>query len=930
MIFYARRFFVPALLALVSCKPMDQAPSRMLKTSAGDKDREPRWPLPDALMSISGAVGPRVEAYRSYVNGLSPSERMEFAEDASISLDQNGVNSDRIIVKFKSIDAQKSLLKVLKTTSIVRDFKIINAKLLKIPASKDNVELLAHMGALKELSEVEYAEPDNKIKIIAAADDTRFGEQWALPKISAVTAWNTSTGSKNVRVGVIDTGINYRHPDLAENIWSNPGEIGIDASGQEKSTNGVDDDGNGYIDDHRGWDFLQNDNDPMDGHGHGTHVAGTIGAVGNNKLGISGVNWSTSLVPLRFLDENGFGSTSNAILAIEYATTLKLEITNNSWGGGSYSLAMEEAIKANQDAGGLFVAAAGNNRSDNDLNPTYPACHPVQSIISVAALDNRDQLATFSNYGKKSVHLAAPGVNILSTVGDNYREMSGTSMAAPHVAGAAALVKAVWPNYTNHQIKAKLIESVDGISNPTVDGKLISGGRLNVARALGGVPATLNLSSVSPKIGSPAGGSKITVIGQGIQPGIEVRVGSGLCQSLQVLSTSELTCIVPAFGFEGFQDITGTNPDGSKSSISKAFQYNFPPSISFVNPSSGVVTGGIRITLRGSRLAPKTQVSVGGKTCVQMRVASTQNVSCVVQPHSEGQHRVVVTNQLGQESSEDVQFSYFTPTRITSVTPTVGPLSGGNAITVLGTGFRSGARVQVGSANCSNVSLVSSTELKCQISGTARAGSVTVTVTNTDGQRAALANAYTFRAAPRLQSISPGRGTPVGGIVLALQGSGFVRGAAVKVGTVDCSAVKWTSASRMSCTLPALSPGSYSVFVVNPEGQVSPAQAAATFQVDSEKWVQTNGSSCVSVCQGQGYVSATDKTGASCSSGEIVPNSARGVIDYRNGCKPNRTCSGQGPVNGAASEGGFCYGPGQAKNNEKTDVTMGCYCRYQW
>lgn len=930
MFFYLIRIFLLFIAIFASCKPTEETSSRILKASSGDKGRKPRWPLPDAVLSISGAVGPRVEAYRSYINGMSAIERSEFAEDASISLDQHGVNSDRIIVKFKSIDAQKSLLTVLKTTSVMKDFKIIKAKLLKIPASKDNVELLAHLGALKELNEVEYAEPDNKIKIIAAADDPRFGEQWALTKISAVTAWNISKGSKNVRVGVIDTGINYRHPDLAENIWSNPGETGSDGSGREKSTNGVDDDGNGYIDDHRGWDFLQNDNDPMDGHGHGTHVAGTIGAVGNNKLGISGVNWSTSLVPLRFLDDNGFGSTSNAILAIEYATALKLEITNNSWGGGSYSIAMEEAIKANQDAGGLFVAAAGNNRSDNDLNPTYPACHPIQSIISVAALDSRDQLATFSNYGKESVHLAAPGVNILSTVGNNYMEMSGTSMAAPHVSGAAALVKAVWSHYTNHQIKAKLIESVDGISNPTIDGKLLSGGRLNVARALGAIPANLNLSSVSPKIGSPSGGTKITVRGHGIQAGIEVRVGSGLCHSLQLLSSSELTCIVPASGLEGLQNITGINPDGGTSIISKAFQYNYPPSISSVTPNSGVVMGGVRITLRGSRLAPRTQIFVGGKTCAQMRVTTAQNVSCVVPANSEGAQRIVVSNQFGQESGEDVRFTYLTPTRIISVTPTAGPLSGGNTLTVSGNGFRSGLRVQAGSANCSNVNLVSSTELNCQIVGTARAGSVTVTVTNTDGQKAALANAYTFRSAPRLQSISPGRGTPVGGTTLALQGSGFVRGATVKLGTLNCSAVKWTSASRMSCTLPALTPGSYSVSVVNPEGQVSPAQAAATFQVDSEKWVQTNGSSCGSVCQGQGYVSATDKTGASCSSGEIVPQSARGVIDFRNGCKPNRACSGQGPINGAASEGGFCYGPGQAKNNEKTDVTMGCYCRYQW
>ena len=232
-------------------------------------------------------------------------------------------------------------------------------------------------------------------------------------------------------VAIIDTGIDYTHPDLAANIWTNPGEIAGD---------GIDNDGNGYVDDVHGYDFVNNDGDPMDDHFHGTHTAGTVGAVGNNGVGVTGVNWQVKLMALKFLGASGSGSVSGAVSALEYAVTMGVRLSNNSWGGGGYSQALYDAIKNSQVIGHVFVAAAGNSGVNSDLQPAYPASYDLDNIISVAAIDSSDNLASFSNRGVVTVDLAAPGVAVLSTVlGGGYASYSGTSMATPHVTGAAAL-----------------------------------------------------------------------------------------------------------------------------------------------------------------------------------------------------------------------------------------------------------------------------------------------------------------------------------------------------------------------------------------------------------------------------------------------------------------------------------------------------------
>ena len=331
---------------------------------------------------------------------------------------------------------------------------------------------------------VEFAEPNYIYSADVHPDDPQLSELWGMHNvgqtgglddadIDAVEAWDQRTDATNIIVGIIDTGIDYDHEDIAANMWMNPGESGDD------EPNGVDNDENGYVDDIFGWDFVNNNNDPFDDNGHGTHVAGTIGAVGNNGVGVAGVFWSVKLMALKFLDENGRGVTDDAIEAILYAASMGVPITNYSWGGGKKSRALQSAI---EHSNSLFVASAGNW---NTSRTQYPAGYSLDNILSVAASDANDEKASFSNYSSKWVDLAAPGVDILSSMpGNTYDYKSGTSMAAPHVAGVAAMVMAENEGLFPTEVKAYIMESVDLL--PAFNGITVSGGRLNALNAIGG------------------------------------------------------------------------------------------------------------------------------------------------------------------------------------------------------------------------------------------------------------------------------------------------------------------------------------------------------------------------------------------------------------------------------------------------------------
>jgi subtilisin family serine protease len=322
-----------------------------------------------------------------------------------------------------------------------------------------------------------------------APNDPRFNDQWSLSNngqrggkdkadIDTMSAWVKTTGSSKVVVAVLDSGVDYTHPDLASNMWVRP--AGMDE---------YRDDQLGTIDDIHGFNAIENMRDPMDENGHGTHCAGIIGAEGDNGVGIAGINWQVEIMPLKFMNANGSGTTKDAIEAINYVIDRKragvnVRVISASWGSTMKSKALEDAIRRAGEEGILFIAAAGNSSADSDKSPHYPAGYELPNIISVAALNRQDELASFSNYGAKSVHVAAPGAEILSTwLRGEFEEHSGTSMATPEVAGVAALVLSVEPKLDMEKLRTRILESVDPL--PALKGKVSTGGRLNAARAVG-------------------------------------------------------------------------------------------------------------------------------------------------------------------------------------------------------------------------------------------------------------------------------------------------------------------------------------------------------------------------------------------------------------------------------------------------------------
>lgn len=369
--------------------------------------------------------------------------------------------------------------------TLVKTFQSVgNIQVIRVSPS---VSVESAINILKRTQIFEYVEPNSTLTINQAKlrPNDISDELWGLDNngqnsgtpdadIDAPEAWNVHNNAGTIVVGVVDTGIDYRHEDLSANMWVNKGEIPDDQ---------IDNDGNGYIDDVYGINTILGTGDPLDDNGHGTHCAGTIGATGNNGIGVVGVTWNVKLMALKFLGAGGSGWTVDAIACIDYAIAQKAHVLSNSWGGGGFSQSLYDSIKAANDAGIVFVAAAGNRSRNNDVVPAYPASYDLPNIVSVAASDRNDNLASFSNYGKTSVDLAAPGVDIYSTLPDNsYGLNSGTSMATPHVTGVIALLKAHAPHLTMQQLIERVVSTTDSIAS--MNGKVASNGRLNAYKAI--------------------------------------------------------------------------------------------------------------------------------------------------------------------------------------------------------------------------------------------------------------------------------------------------------------------------------------------------------------------------------------------------------------------------------------------------------------
>jgi subtilisin family serine protease len=395
------------------------------------------------------------------------------------------------------------------------------------------------------------AEPDADLTISRTPNDPRFAQQWdwnntgqsgtAGVDVKGPAAWDITTGTRKVTVAVMDTGVDYNHQDLYQNIWLNQAEIPtsrranlidvdgdgmitfadlndprnqgvskitdinhdgridaadilapmvLDSAGHDTGQGGwayagnTQDGDTAHPNDFVGWDFVHNTNTPLDDNGHGTHVAGTIGAMGNNAVGVAGAEWVASLMPCKFLDSAGNGNLGDFLNALSYAVSHGAKISNNSWAGFGNNSMLYDAIAAAQARGHIFVAAAGNGGTNNDVSPSYPSSFNLDNIVAVAATDANDKLAGFSNYGATAVDLAAPGVNILSTTPNNtYSLYSGTSMATPHVAGAMAMVWGLHPDWTYRQVIDQVLSTVDRLASLT--GKVATGGRLDLAAAVG-------------------------------------------------------------------------------------------------------------------------------------------------------------------------------------------------------------------------------------------------------------------------------------------------------------------------------------------------------------------------------------------------------------------------------------------------------------
>ena len=496
-----------------------------------------------AAAAASPTPAERGEAAERQANEAAPFVSQKLLESPFVERDENDVATYRLaepaaaaprtvptelLVKFRRSTARarvENALSRVPQAAAIRAYRVV-PQLYRVRIAQGTT-LEQALDTYRRDPDVEYAEPNYVLSIDATPNDPRFSELWGLHNagqlggssdvdIDAPESWDLTQGDEDIVVAVIDTGIDYNHPDLAANMYRNEADCDSDT---------VDDDNNGYINDCYGIDTIYGDTNPFDDHGHGTHVAGTIGAVGNNGIGVTGVAWNVKMLGCKFLGGDGYGTTDGAIECLEYIAALKdrgvnIIATNNSWGGGGYSLALQDAIQANMDRDILFIAAAGNYSSNNDAYAHYPCNYDIPSVVCVAAINRYGNLAWFSNRGRTTVDIGAPGEDILSTLpGATYGALSGTSMATPHVTGAAVLLKSRDTSRDWRAIKNLLITG----SEAPLPTQLLAGSRINANESL-----TCTNRQWVRKL-SPNTDSELHRIFRGVGANIELSAMSILC-----------------------------------------------------------------------------------------------------------------------------------------------------------------------------------------------------------------------------------------------------------------------------------------------------------------------------------------------------------------------------------------------------------------
>jgi subtilisin family serine protease len=567
------------------------------------------------------------------------------------------VAANEVLVKFHAATAEE-IRNVQVREDVDEAEPVGSAGVMRFHSKSKNVDTL--LSDLSGRADVEYAEPDYIVHAVLTPNDPSFGNLWGLNKISSPLAWDISTGSTADVAAVIDTGIDYTHPDLAANVWSAQTAYTVTIAGRSITCPAGS----------HGFNAITNTCDPMDDNSHGTHVSGTIGAVGNNGAGVAGVNWNTRIIGAKFLNKQGSGYTSDAINAIDFVIQTKqltganVRVLSNSWSGGGYSQALLDEINKANTNDMLFVAAAGNDGKDNDITPSYPASYAAVNVVAVAATDSTDSLASWSNWGKTTVNLAAPGVNIYSTIRNGgYAYYSGTSMATPHVSGAALLILSEC-NLDTAQLKTNILSNVDPV--PSLNGKTVTGGRLNVNKAIRAcsapaIPTTTTFSALP--VSSTYGGTVTftATVSPAIATGTVTFYDGGSALGSGTLSGGTAIFTTSALS-GGVHSITATYGGDSTfgGSTSSAFPYTVNKAASTtsltssVNPSTfGQV---VTFTATVSPVATGTVTFYDGGSALGSGTLSSGTASYSTSSLSAGSHPITATyggdsNVAGSTSS---------------------------------------------------------------------------------------------------------------------------------------------------------------------------------------------------------------------------------------------------------------------------------------